>query len=294
MSKRTTNHTGAKAGNQAKRSSASTARTSRSGGAAGKPVKASARRGVTGKPENSGKSRTLGRTERSSRSSAAAKSSRSVAARGRAAGAASTNTGANKSANKSAGKGANRGPNRGPNGGARSTAGRARPAGLAPARKAAMRPPAASVRRPAHGRAAAEAIFREAVERAMQGYGFDAISLFRDAIVADPTGDLADDALFNIGAAFLQMRLVKDAEEAFTELLERYPSATIAAVYNGNEHGRTAAKALLGRMQARLAAGDFEGAKADRAALAAYPDSWVTDPRGARRTFMELAAAVMP
>lgn len=185
----------------------------------------------------------------------------------------------------------------------RAGVGRTRPSGVAPARKSPARPFVKSVAKPttkrqparrASGPGAAAAIFSEAVQRAMQGYGFDAIALFRDAIDANPAGELADDALFNIGAAYLQMRLVKDAEDAFTELIAKYPDATIAAVHNGNEHGRTAAKALLGRMQARYAAGDFAGAESDRAALAAYDDSWVTDPHGDRKTFRELAAAVMP
>lgn len=128
----------------------------------------------------------------------------------------------------------------------------------------------------------------------MQGFGFDAIQLFEDAIAADPKGELADDALFNIGSAYLQMRLVSDAERAFTQLLERFPDSTIAAVAGGSEeHGRTAAKALLGRMQARLAQGNVDGARSDRDALADYDDSWVVDPSGRRRTFGELARAVM-
>ncbi|MCA9285143.1 MAG: hypothetical protein KDA22_08025, partial [Phycisphaerales bacterium] len=55
------------------------------------------------------------------------------------------------------------------------------------------------------------------------------MTLFRDAIAADPKGDLADDALFNVGGIALQMGLMKDAEATFTELLEAYPDARIAA-----------------------------------------------------------------
>lgn len=138
-----------------------------------------------------------------------------------------------------------------------------------------------------------ESLFTEGVERAMQGYLFDAISLFEDAIEVAPKGPLADDALFNIGAAYLRMRLVKDAEEAFTRLLSDYPESTIDAVFNAKEQGRTAAKALLGRMQARLAQGNVDGATADREALRGYGDSWVLDPGGARKSFHELAMAVM-
>ncbi len=128
----------------------------------------------------------------------------------------------------------------------------------------------------------------------MQGFAFDAIHLFQDAIAADPKGDLADDALFNVGTTYLRMRLVADAEQAFTELIERFPESTIASVASpSQEHGRTAAKALLGRMQARLAQGNVEGARSDLDALSAYEDSWVVDPAGRRRTYAELARAIL-
>ena len=154
---------------------------------------------------------------------------------------------------------------------------------------------AAGVRARAKSRARTpESLFSEGVERAMQGYLFDAIALFTDAVDAAPRGPLADDALFNVGATYLRMRLVNDAEQTFTRLLREYPESTIDAVFNGKEQGRTAAKALLGRMQARLAQGRIDDAKADREALKAYGDSWVLDPSGTKKSFHDLALAVMP
>lgn len=130
--------------------------------------------------------------------------------------------------------------------------------------------------------------FSEAVERAGQGFLFDAIALFRDAIETDPRGDLADDALFNVGGIYLQMGLLKDAEASFTELIEQYPEATISSTLGAQETGRTAAKAHLGRLRARLAAGNRDGARSDLMALAGFTDSWVTDANGVRRTFYDL------
>ena len=134
----------------------------------------------------------------------------------------------------------------------------------------------------------AKAAFGEAVERVAQGFLFDAVPSFRDAIDADPKGPLADDALFNIGGIYLQMGLVKDAEEAFTELIGAYPDATISATAGAKEFGRTAAKAFLGRLRSRLAAGDQHGARADLMALAGYTDSWVVTSDGGRRSFHDL------
>lgn len=131
--------------------------------------------------------------------------------------------------------------------------------------------------------------FAEAVERAMQGYLFDAIALFQDVVRRDRRSDVADDALFNIGACYLQMHLYNDAEKAFTQVLEQYPDATIHAVAGGQEVGRTAAKALLGRYRARRMLKDSAGAAADRDALQGYGDSYVVNPDGQRITFFELA-----
>ncbi len=131
--------------------------------------------------------------------------------------------------------------------------------------------------------------FAEAIERAMQGYLFDAIALFHDVVRSDRRSEVADDALFNVGACCLQMHLYNDAEKAFTQVLDQYPDATIHAVAGGQEVGRTAAKALLGRYRARRMLKDSAGAAADRDALQGYSDSYVVNPDGKRITFFELA-----
>ncbi|MCA9284573.1 MAG: hypothetical protein KDA22_05135, partial [Phycisphaerales bacterium] len=61
-----------------------------------------------------------------------------------------------------------------------------------------------------------------------------------------------------------------------------------AATAGTREFGRTGAKALLGRLRARLALGDQHGARSDLMALAGYSDSWVETPDGMRRSFHDL------
>jgi len=145
----------------------------------------------------------------------------------------------------------------------------------------------------AKSRGDAQALFMEAVGRASQGFLFDAIGLFRAAIKANPKGEFADDALFDIGHCYLRMQLLNDAEKTFTELLRKYPDATINCVLGGREQGRTAAKALLGRARARLKLGDLEGAQKDVRKLADYPDSTASDVEGNRRSFHELGVALL-
>jgi tetratricopeptide (TPR) repeat protein len=167
-----------------------------------------------------------------------------------------------------------------------------RPAKALPGSRKIARTPGSRGKHRAKSRTS-DVLFLEGVEHTARGFLFDAITAFREAIRLDPRGDLADDALYNIGACFLRMRLLKDAEEAFSRIIQQYPNATISATVGGNEHGRTAAKALLGRIHARLGQGDERGARDDLESLRGYDDSYATDPSGRRRTFHELGTAMV-
>lgn len=104
----------------------------------------------------------------------------------------------------------------------------------------------------------------------------------------DKQDELADDALFNVGICFLNMRLYHDAVAYFTKVIQGYPQATIAAVGGAPEFGRTAAKAHYGRLRAHLALGDRPAAEKDLEALKDFKDSYVLDPAGRKRTFLDL------
>ena len=132
--------------------------------------------------------------------------------------------------------------------------------------------------------------FLQAVSLAQNGFMFDAVQRFCDIVARHKKSDLADDALFNAGLCFLQMRLHHDAIAYFTKVIQGYPKATIAGVGGAQEFGRTAAKAHLGRLRAYLALGDRESARKDLEALKAFGDSYVVDAGGRRRAFHELGA----
>jgi tetratricopeptide (TPR) repeat protein len=162
------------------------------------------------------------------------------------------------------------------------------PAKKAPAKKA---PAKASTKAGATGKAIdPSSMFMLGVDLAQRGFVFDAMAAFRDAAKRAPKHELADDALVNIGVCSLRLGLFADAVDAFTRVIEEFPDATIAEADAGEEHGRTAAKALFGRVRAKAGLGDFAGARADAAALAAYDDSYAVDPTsGERTTFHALA-----
>lgn len=134
------------------------------------------------------------------------------------------------------------------------------------------------------------ALFALGVDLSQRGFLFDAIAAFRDATKAAPKNELADDALVNIGLCSLKMGMYADAIDAFTSVIESYPESTIAEIDQGEEHGRTAAKALYGRVRAKAALGDFAGARADADAIAPFDDAYVVDETsGDRVTFHSLA-----
>ena len=136
--------------------------------------------------------------------------------------------------------------------------------------------------------------FREALLLASRNLPSEALHAFRELVTSWPGDDLADDALYNVGACYLAMNQFGLAAEAFQGLLDKYPDATIASDENGGrESGRTGAKAWLGLVSARLGVGDLEGAKAACTALEGYDDSKIHPAPGIERTFHDVAAALL-
>ena len=132
--------------------------------------------------------------------------------------------------------------------------------------------------------------FLQGVELSGRGFVFDAMAAFKDVVKTAPKHEIADDALVNVGLCSLRLGLFNDAVEAFTTVLAQYPNALIAEIDEGQEHGRTAAKALYGRVRARAGLGDFAGARTDADALASHEDSYVIEAGTDQRiTFHALA-----
>ena len=136
--------------------------------------------------------------------------------------------------------------------------------------------------------------FLAALQQAQRGFYFDAIESFQAVVRDNPSGALADDATFNIGVCYMKIRQHAKAIEAFEKVLSDYPDGIIESELPGNEYGRTAAKALLGLVEASLLLNKKDEADKHCKALRSYSDSFVLMPdTGQKVLFYELAKTMI-
>ena len=135
--------------------------------------------------------------------------------------------------------------------------------------------------------------FQQAVQLTTQNLVSEAATAFRTVVDRWPDDDLADDALYNVGACYLAMNQFGHAAETFREVIQRYPKATISSANGRSETGRTAAKALLGLVAANLGLGDAAAAKQACSELEPYVDSKVVMPGGLERSFHDIGVALL-
>lgn len=135
--------------------------------------------------------------------------------------------------------------------------------------------------------------FDEALRAASQNELLEAVVAFREVADRWPTDDLADDALYNLGACYLAMSQFGRAQVIFEQVIKTYPNATLDAANGRSETGRTAAKAWLGLVSSHLGQGNLAAAEAAGAKLANYPDSKITPPSGPERSFQDIAGALL-
>lgn len=138
--------------------------------------------------------------------------------------------------------------------------------------------------------------FLQGIALFQKGEYAGAEAAFGEVIAADPQGDLADDALYNLGLGYFQQQQFDRAEEAFRKLIDEYPESTIAEFENSVEHGKTPAKARLGLINCYLAMGRENEARALLDELAPLTDSWVMVPGPGgpvQKTFHRLAVELL-
>lgn len=160
------------------------------------------------------------------------------------------------------------------------------------AKKAKSRKPARAPRAKP-GRTDHSRLFEQALGFTSTGYLFDAIATFRKCAETDPKSELADDAYYNAGLCYYDLKFFHEAVSYFTRVIQGYPRAKINAVPGAKEFGRTAAKAHLGRLRAYLALGRRDDAQKELDELNRYPDSYVLDGDGKKHTFYELGLAAL-
>jgi tetratricopeptide (TPR) repeat protein len=140
--------------------------------------------------------------------------------------------------------------------------------------------------------------FLAAMKEAEAGNYSAAEAALQQIIDEDPRGDLADDALYDIGLLQYKQNKFQEAAASFLKVINEYPDATIADFGGSVEHGRTAAKAYLGLINCYLPMGREVDAYALLDKLVEFDaDTYVqfTDARGIsfRKTYSMLAKDLM-
>lgn len=135
--------------------------------------------------------------------------------------------------------------------------------------------------------------FLDALKVAEKGDHAAAQAAFEAIIAEDPQGDLADDALYNIGFLQFNQNAFDTAEATFKKLISEYPDSTIAEFENSVEHGATPAKAWYMLVNSYLAMGREVDAFDAAEKLNGFTDSYVqfVDKNGVtfRKTYRMLA-----
>lgn len=139
--------------------------------------------------------------------------------------------------------------------------------------------------------------FGKAAADAAKGFYLEALSQFREIIDADPRGNLADDAAYNISICYLRTGQLTNAAVQCEKVLSEYPDSMIAQFAGSKEFGRTGAKALLALVNISVASGDKSKANGYLERLREYADSYIVevDAHGAERrvSFVELAERLL-
>ena len=117
--------------------------------------------------------------------------------------------------------------------------------------------------------------FIKAFQLTQEKFFVDAIHIFQKLVDEFPESDLADDALYNIGLCYFEMNQFQKCVEVLEKMIEKYPDATITAIENGNEFGKTSAKAYYLIVQCYIGLGDIKKAESFIPILENYTDSYV-------------------
>ncbi len=130
--------------------------------------------------------------------------------------------------------------------------------------------------------------FTEAFQLVHDKFYLDAINQFNTLIDEFPDSDLADDAFLNIGLCYYEMNQFDKSIETLNYLIQHYPDATISAINNGNEFGKTAAKAYYLIVQCCIGLDDIEKAKTYIPIIDDYKKTYVETEHG-KVSFSKLA-----
>jgi len=133
--------------------------------------------------------------------------------------------------------------------------------------------------------------FTEAFKLAKDKFYIDAIHQFQSLIKEFPESDLADDALYNVGLCYYEMCQFEKAIEVLEKMIEEYPDATITALEQGNEFGKTAAKAYYLIVQCYIGLDNVDKADSYIPIIEKYNNTYIAqdDKKISFKTLAEIA-----
>ncbi|MDB0040627.1 tetratricopeptide repeat protein [Algibacter sp.] len=131
--------------------------------------------------------------------------------------------------------------------------------------------------------------FTEGLSLAKDEFYLDAIHKFNMLIDEYSSSDLTDDALYNIGLCYFKMKQIEQSIETFNQVIANYPNASISALDNGNEFGKTAAKAFYSIVNCYLCSNNIKEAEEVIPLLKPYNENTYVVVEGIRITYQELA-----
>jgi tetratricopeptide (TPR) repeat protein len=135
--------------------------------------------------------------------------------------------------------------------------------------------------------------FSEGLSLVKNEFYLDSINKFKMLIDEYPQSDLADDALYNIGLCYFKMKQFELAIETFNQVINNYPDATISALDNGNEFGKTAAKCHYGCFQCYLLLNEKENAEIEIKNLKSFNKSTYIIVDNKKISFEKLAITML-
>jgi pentatricopeptide repeat protein len=130
-------------------------------------------------------------------------------------------------------------------------------------------------------------LFITALNDAKGEFYVDSIHNFKKLINEFPDSELCDDALYNIGLCYFELKQFSNAIETFEKVINYYPESTISILEGGNEFGKTIAKSSYGLVNCYLAIGNVDKASMIYDLMLEHKDSYITTDEK-KITFKEL------
>ena len=136
-------------------------------------------------------------------------------------------------------------------------------------------------------------LFTKSLKFAIDEFYFDSINSFLKFNHEFPESELVDDSLYNIGLCYYHLNQIENSIKYFQIVIDEYPDSTISVLNGGNEYGKTPAKCLFSIINCYLKINDLTKIESLLSDLLKYPDSYIVDDNGNKKSFYELSKNII-